>query len=126
MSTPKVKLPPRATLDAVARRFLKEGQTIYWAREMPTMYRLFKAYPSLPFWQAYELPFGQHSLNMLSWFERDEGKRELERAWLLWSYTPPPLEAPAPAAPQTLDAAPEAAYTAPVRRPRSVAEMLRS
>lgn len=134
-AAPSIKLPSRAVLDAIIRRFLKEGQNIYWAREMPVMYRLYKAYPSLVFWQAYELPFGQNTLNMMGWFERGEGKVELERAWLLFNYNPPSLAAPPPSPP--LDAAPKVADTegesepslpppiAGPRRARTVAELMK-
>jgi len=120
------KRPAIAICDAIVRRFLKPDANIDWTRDMPAFTRLWQAYPSLPFWQAYELPF---KLNMMTWFESEKGKEELARAWLLWNYTPPPLEEPTPTAPQSaLDAAPEPAYTAPKlppRRARSVAEFMK-
>lgn len=137
---PALKMPKRAESEAIIRRFLKEDQTIYWAREVPTFYRLYKRYPSLAFWQAHELPF---KLNMMTWFEGPEGQEDLSRAWLLFHYVP--------AAPESLahngassdcqisiDGAPQAGYTEgigdtlsehpklPPRRPRTIAELLRS
>ena len=127
-----LKPPPRAVCDAICRRFLKEGTTIFWAREMSAFYRVWKRYPSVPFWQAYELPFGNHSLNMMSWFERGEGPAELERAWVLFHYNPPNPEA---INTSTLDIGGQAEDTSPVSvipspvvipsRPRTVAEMMK-
>lgn len=124
---PPSKVPPKAVTEAIIRRFLKEGQPIYWKREVPTFYRLFKVYPNVIFWQHLELPFGEegtHALNLMSWFEGEEGKPHLERAWLLFNYTPPEL-----------DIAPQVGYTGggdepipeppPIaRRPKTVAELL--
>jgi len=116
------KLPPRAVCCAIIRRFLKPTVTPLWSRELPTFYRLYRLYPSLAFWEAYELPFGNNSLNMLGWFERGEGPAELDRAYRLFHYIPPPPE-PAP----TLDDTPPTQLSSPQvvpRRPRTVAEML--
>lgn len=120
------KPPTRAVCADLIRRFLKEGQTIYWAREMPVFYRLWKLYPSLPFWQHYQLPFGNQSLNMMGWFEREEGVTELQRAWLLFNWNPdaetqPSIEPPA------LDTNPPSplSYPLPPRKPRTIAEWLK-
>lgn len=118
-----LKPPPRAQCAAVVERFLKEGQTIYWAREMPTFYKLWKLYPDLAFWQGYQLPFGDgtHALNMMSWFEGD-GAPDLARAWLLFKWTPPE---PAPEPPPLDDQPPtQLSYPIAPRKPRTVAEWL--
>lgn len=126
----KLKMPPKAVSEAIIRRFLKPDQTIYWAREIPKWYSLYKQYPSVAFWQVYELPFGNGSLNHMSWFDGVEGKVELERAFLLWSYNPPPLP-PLDAAPKAADTEGESEPLLPPpragpRRARTVADMFRS
>lgn len=127
------KQPPRAVSAAIIERFLKKGQQIYWQREMVTWAKLWKQYPDVRFWQCYDLPFGEdsdggHALNMMSWFEGDEGKAELARAWLLYHYTPPVLP-PLTEEPQGEYTAGDAALPPPPvlpRRARTVAEMMRS
>ncbi len=135
------KPPSRAQCAEVVRRYLKEGATIYWAREMSCLYRLWKLYPSLPFWMGYQLPFGtegQHALNMMSWFEGEEGAADLARAWLLFNWTP--AEPTLPAAPDlaalegqpsteppSIDSHPpsQLGYVITPRKPRTVAEWLK-
>jgi hypothetical protein len=132
------KAPPIAVCDAIIRRFLKPDQNIDWRREMPAFRAreggLWYMYPSLAFWQGYELPFGNGKLNHMSWFLSVEGKAEMDRAWLLFNYNPPQ---PTPTPTQsTLDNAPqgvqdggdtEPSLPPPVtpQRPRTVAEMMR-
>lgn len=124
------KQPPRAVSAAIIERFLKKGQAIYWQREMVTWARLWKQYPDVRFWQCYTLPFGEddeggHALNFMSWFEGDEGKGELSRAWLLFHYDPPPLTEE----PQVEYSGDDAVLPPPPvlqRRARTVAEMMRS
>lgn len=135
--TPKAaKPPPRAQCTAVVERYLKQGQTIYWAREMATWSRLWKLYPDLAFWMGYELPFGEgiHGLNMMSWFEGEEGAADLARAWLLYRWVPPEAAAEPPSPPDGQpsmgapldDAAPsQLSYPIAPRKPRTVAEWLR-
>ncbi len=128
-----VKRPPIEVCDAIVRRYLKPDQNIAWSREMPTFTRLYKRYPSVAFWQAYELPFGNGTLNMMTWFESVEGVEELKRAWLLFHYTPPASEDP-PSTPQVapqeqtqsaVDTTPQPPYTAPrPSRPKTVAAFL--
>ncbi len=124
--------PTRDQRAAIVQRYLKPAQNVNWPREMATLSRLWTAYPSLPFWLNYELPFGNGSLNMMTWFESIEGKEELTRAWLLFNYVP--VE-PAPVVLETalgassearLDTAPQSSYTPPISRPMTVAEFLRS
>lgn len=133
------KNPKRVESEAIIRRFLKADQPIYWQREMVVWYRLWKQYPSVAFWMAYELPFGEagggKALNMMSWFENPEGQADLARAWLLFHYTPPETT---PSSDSQLDSSPQAPYTGgienplapspplPPRRPRTIAELLRS
>jgi hypothetical protein len=123
-----LKQPPRAVSEAIIRRFLKVGQTPYWPREMVTWARLWKRYPNVAFWQGYELPFGDadggHALNMLSWFETEEGVKELDRAWLLFHYTPPPLTEPDQAGYDDGAAIPPPPVIP--RRARTVAEMFKT
>jgi len=137
-----LKPPPRAVCDAICRRFLKTTQNIEWRREMPQFYNLWKQYPSLPFWQGYELPFGNNRLNHMSWFISVEGKAELERAWVLFNYhpvqsVPPPIQSSLDNAPQGVQdkGDKDGGYAAsslpppppPITstRPRTVAEMMR-
>lgn len=125
------KPPPRRVCFAIVKRFLKLDQNIYWPRELPTLYRLLKQYPDPVFWECYCLPFGEdglHALNHMSWFESDEGKAALSRAWLLYNWTPPE-----PVAPEThdilgLDADDPTQLSCPILpepKPRTVAEWLR-
>ncbi len=120
------KRPPIAWCDAICRRFLKPGQNIYWAREMPCFTKLWQAYPHQRFWEVYELPFST-GLNHISWFESVEGAEDLKRAWLLFNYTPPAPEVVAPQAADAIgvDGAPQLPYTVPTpARPRTVAGFL--
>jgi hypothetical protein len=125
-----LKPPPRAICVAIIERLLKEGQSIYWKRELPTFYRLWKQYPNVAFWQGYELPFGDgtHALNMMSWFEGD-GATDLARAWLLFNWTPPepdPLPPRDTNLPDPLDVPTSTQLHSPTTsRPRTIAEMLR-
>lgn len=109
-----LKAPPIPVCDAIIRRFLKTDQNIDWRREMPAFRGgergLWRAYPSLAFWQGLELPFGggEHALNHMSWFGTVEGKAHLERAWLLFGYNPSqpevvPQSTPQPQSPSILD-----------------------
>lgn len=137
--TASPKPPPRAQCTAVVERYLKQGQTIYWARELPAFYRLWRLYPELAFWMGYELPFGDgtHALNMMSWFEGEEGVADLARAWLLYRWVPPEPAAdpdsppdeggPIDTAALHLDGTPSSQLSFPIapRKPRTVAEWLR-
>ncbi len=82
--------PPKSVCTELICRYLKTDQTIYWARELPAWYRLWKLYPSLPFWYGYKLPFGNgiNALNHMTWFESIEGVAELKRAWTMYHYIP--------------------------------------
>ena len=84
----KNKPPTRAACVAIIRRFLKTDQNISWAREMSIFSRLYEKYPDVSFWQCYELPFGNESLNMMSWFESVEGAEEIARAWIIYHWRP--------------------------------------
>lgn len=123
--------PSRAVCGSIIKRFLKEDQPIVWGRDLSAFYRVWKQYPSVPFWEAYELPFGNMSLNMMTWFEGVEGQEELTRSWLLYHYTPPPIEEPTLDNLSTVDITPELSYDRPPtistpRRARTVAELLAS
>ncbi len=122
MESKAPKPPSRAQCAEIVKRFLKPDQNITWAREMPTFYRLWKQYPSLDFWTHYELPFGNNSLNMMSWFESVEGKEELPRAWLLFNYNPPVEKVQE----IQLDTTVQPVYTVPITRPKTVAEFLKT
>ena len=89
-----LKAPPIAVCDAICRRFLKLNQNIDWKWNMATFHTLWKQYPSRPFWEGLELPFGggEHALNFMNWFNSVEGKAHLERSWLLFNYNPPQPE----------------------------------
>ncbi len=80
--------PSKVVIGEIVKRFLKPNKNINWMREVPNFYRLWKLYPSLNFWKSYELPFGNGTLNMMTWFESIEGVEELQRAWLLYNYHP--------------------------------------
>ena len=128
-----LKRPPIAICDAIVRRFLKPDQNILWSREMPKFTQLWKALPSLSFWQSHELPF---KLNHMSWFDSVEGKANLESAWVLFHYNPPAVteEEALDNARQMADTpgvddpsiTPFIAPPVPPSRPRTVAEMMKS
>lgn len=140
--TPKVpkpvdplKSPAKALCTEVIRRFIKTETTIYWARELPSWYALWKVYPSLAFWMALELPFGEgvHGLNHISWFETPEGAAHLSRSWLLYhwnplSSSPAPEPPPFDLSPSPLDSQTPSQLDCPIalppQRPRTVAEWL--
>lgn len=133
------KPPTRKECAAIIRRFLKTDKNILWSREMPCFYRLWKRYPSRPFWERYELPFGNNKLNHMSWFESIEGEIELASAYPMFHWTP------AAPSPEVTAASPEAAPPAetnpldtvgstpipspivvPPSRPRTVADMFKA
>lgn len=121
-----LKPPARAVCVAIVSRFLKPDQTIYWPREMPTWYALWKQYPNLSFWNSYHVPFGDGTLNHMTWFETPEGAADLARAWVLYNWTPPeePIQSDCI---NTLDSTTPTKLPCalPPRKPRSVAEWLR-
>lgn len=82
------KPPPRAACCTIIKRYLKVDQKIQPGRDLAAFYRLWKQYPSEAFWLTYELPFGLNTLNFFTWFEGQEGKDELDRAWLMFNYVP--------------------------------------
>jgi len=86
------KAPPRTKIADIIKRYLKEDKTPVWTREYPIMYKLFKAYPSLPFWERHGLPF---RLNIMTWFLTIEGKATLASDYAVFHYHPPAPE-PAP------------------------------
>lgn len=126
---PKSIYPSRKRCVGIIKRFLKDTQNILWSRELPTLYRLFKKYPSAEFWENYNLPFGNNKLNHMSWFESVEGQIELPRAFMLFHYRP--SEEESDEKPFTLDIEVESDYTESVpeikpKKPSTMSELLSS
>lgn len=92
-------------------------------------YGLWKAYPSLPFWQLHELGF---PLNTMTWFLTEQGQSHLASTWVTFHYDPPAPEAAqsevpsvqSPNSPVDKGSVPLYHVTAPAR-PRTTAEFLR-
>jgi hypothetical protein len=112
--------PSRAQMDAIIRRYVKDGVTPDWRKDMPIAYNLFKRYPSLAFWTHHELPFG---LNSMAWFLTEQGAAQLESDWVVFHYDiPKEPELP----PIEILIKPPSPYHASPARPKTVAEFLRT
>lgn len=130
------KPPPRAACYSIIERYLKVGQKILPGRDLAAFYRLWKQYPSEAFWRTYELPFGLNSLNFFTWFEGQEGRDELNRAWLMFNYVPKDQGVTTPKSEpfsEVIDNNTEPDYNPPQlsptlqpRKPNTVAEWLKS
>ena len=130
-SSPKTaKLPRRATMTNVIRRYLKKDSTPNWQREYPLFIKIWKNYPSEDFWLKHSLPF---ELNSMAWFLTIQGKRTLESDWAVFHYNPDNPSAtlvynnPLDIFPQHLyntGIDRESKLPAPAARPKSVADFL--
>ena len=82
--SPSPKPPSRRLVTEIIKRYVKEGTTPVWSREIPVFYHLWADYPSLRFWLHHELPF---KLNSICWFRTEEGKERLASDWLVFFFT---------------------------------------
>ncbi len=122
-ATTAPKGPSRDQRATIIQRYLKDDQNVHWAREMVTFAALWKAYPSIAFWTRHELPF---RLNHMTWFQSVEGAAQLESDWTVFHYVPSAPQEDVGQSTQTLDTPHEPTYHVPHRRPRTVAEFLKT
>lgn len=122
------KPPPRAQVSLIIKRYLKPEATEKGVprSELVQFYRLWRQYPSAPFWERHELGF---KLNSLYWFSTPEGAETLARDYLVFhfEFAPPPEAAPVEVSPDHVDKTTQPSYYQPTTpaRPKTTAEFLR-
>lgn len=60
------------------KKFIKDGQNIFWPKEMKIVKSLLNIFPNEDFWNSLELSF---KLNSLCWFLSDDGRKFLNQEY---------------------------------------------
>lgn len=119
-ATPKPKLPPRTVVVTILRRYLKPEALIDAKSDYAIFYSLFKTYPSLDFWTRHELSF---PLNSVKWFLTVPGKAQLASDWTTFHFS---LDTGSQEGYDGVKVESTPDYIPPVKRPSTVADLLKS
>ena len=66
-------------------KFVKQGASLIWPREMKMVNSLFKIFPNDEFWNSLDLKF---KLNSLCWFLSDDGRKFLNIEYKKFNFEP--------------------------------------
>jgi hypothetical protein len=106
----------RNEMIALGKRYLKDPKSFDAKRDLFVLYRLWKSYPSKPFWQVHQLTFG---LNFLTWFLGKDGQEHLARDYSVFNLQLPKIEE------VKLEAEKVGEDVVIERKPRTMAELLK-
>jgi len=71
------------------KKFVKEGSSIIWPKEMKMVNTLFKIFPNQDFWNSLKLNF---KLNSLCWLLSDDGRKLLNSEYKKFNLNLPEVQ----------------------------------